>query len=288
MHKGIILILFSALSFALSTVFAKITNTVSNIPAVEITFFRFITGFVIILVYVLRKRKPLKPVNLKFILLRALTNTIAVILFFAGIQYTTVTKANMMNMTYPVFVFLLAPFLAKEKNSISNYLFLLLTMAGIYLTIIPGVNVPDLASVNKGDLFSLASGITAGFAITYLRQARKYDSSYMIIFYLMFLGSILNLFIVWPFFVIPHGEGLLYLILSSITAVAGQFFITAGYRFIDAAKGSLVSASRIIFAILLGSIIFDDPFTLRIAAGGILILISLTGVSGIFHKNFGK
>jgi len=284
--KGLVYLLLSALTFSLSTAFAKLITSNSEVPAVEITFFRFLLGFVITLLYVLWKKQPLKPNKLKYILLRAFFNTTAVILFFIGIQYSTITKANMLNMTYPIFVFLISPFLNREKTSGVYYLFLILTMAGLYFIVVPDASIFSIDKVNRGDVFALASGLLAGFAITSLRQARKYDSSYLILFYLMALGSIFNLIIVIPVFVIPEGMIALYVILCAGTAVTGQIFITVGYKYIDAAAGSLVSSTRIIFSLALGVIIFSDPLTFRIIAGGILIILSLFGVSGIWEKGY--
>ena len=286
MIKGYILLLLSAITFSLSTVFAKIVTTTSNIEAVELTFFRFITGFITVSVYVAITRKSLVPKNKKYISLRAFFNTIAVIFFFLGIQYTTITKANLLNMTYPIFVFLLAPFINREKSSSIHFLYLFLTMVGLYLVIVPDVSIFKIDQINIGDIYSLISGIVAGFAIATLREARKYDASYMILFYLMALGSIINCIIVIPFFIIPTGTVLILVILTTITSLLGQVFITVGYKYINASAGSLVSSSRILFAIILGITIFSDHISIKMGIGGILILISLIGVSGIIEKKF--
>ena len=279
--KGFVLLLSSSVSFAVSTVFAKLVTENSEIQAIEITFFRFFFGFIIVSLFILRKKKSLKPVSAKYISLRAVFNTVAVICFFVGIQYTTVSKANMLNFTSPVFVFLISPFLNHEKISPVNILYLIITMAGIYLVVTQKAGVIDFSTINKGDALSLFSGILAGFALSSLREARKYDPSYRILFYLMATGSIINLIIVIPVFLFPKGMILLYTALSTITSLLGQLFITTGYRYISAAAGSLVSSSRLVFAFIMGIIIFGDPITQRMALGTALIIISLTGVSGI-------
>lgn len=114
-YKGIILVALSALFFALGSVFAKIAIQASDLSGIVMAFSRFFVGFVIFLLYVIIKKKPLKPNNIKYVSLRAIFNTLAIILFFVGVEYTTITNANMLNMTYPVFVFLIAPYLNKEK-----------------------------------------------------------------------------------------------------------------------------------------------------------------------------
>jgi len=283
MRRGIVYLFFSALAIALSTVFAKLITANSAIPAIEITFFRFLSGAVIITVYIVARGWSFHPNRIKYVILRSVLNTIAVLLFFTGVQFTTITNANMLNMTYPVFVFAIAPFVNRERTPLKNYLYLVVSITGVYLIV-----APDFGSINPGDIFALLSGIVAGFAVSILREARKYDNSIVILFYLMALGSIMNFLVMAPFFVLPEGIIILYLFLYVIASLMGQFFITVGYRYIDAAPGSLISASRIVFAVLLGIVIFSDPLSWEIALGGLLIVVSLAGVSR-FHemvKNF--
>jgi drug/metabolite transporter (DMT)-like permease len=253
-------------------------------PAAEITFFRFSTGFIFAAAYVIYTKKTIIPTKFTFIIMRSFTNTIAVLLFFVGIQYTTVSKSNLLNMTYPVFVFLLAPIFNKEKITLKHCIFLLLTMIGSYLVVIPDASAFSISSINKGDIFSLLSGVVAGFAINSLREARKTDPSYLVLFYLMGVGTIINIFFIIPGFVIPENRHLLNLIFTTAASLLGQVFLTAGYKHISAADGSIISLSRILFALILGIIIFSDPMNLRIAIGSIIILVSILGVSGVIGR----
>ena len=275
------MLLGAEFSFALATVFVKLITSSSKVPAIELSFFRFAAGFVLVAVYVAATGKTLVPANKKFVVLRSLFNTFAVIFFFMGIQFSTVTKVNILNMTYPLFVFLLAPFINREKTTPAYYLYLLLTMVGVYFVVVPDASGIIGSGINPGDMLGLASGIVAGFAITTLREARKYDESYIILFYLMAFGTVVNLAFAAPFFVVPRGTVLAYCIAATALSVLGQLFITAGYRYINAADGALVSTSRILFAILMGAIILSEAVTVRIISGGVMILVSLVSVGGV-------
>ena len=57
-----------------------------------------------------------------------------------------------------------------------------------------------------------------------------------------------------------------------------------GYKYVDNATGSMVSASRILISAIIGIIMFSDPINLRIVIGGILITVSLVAVSGYFDR----
>jgi len=261
------------------TVFIKMVNISSPIPAVEILFFRFFLGLVLVSVILFFTHHNIRPVKPVYVLLRAVFNLFAALLLYMAIQNTAISNANMLHMTYPVFVYLFAPFLNKEKNSIQYYIFLMITVLGVYL-----IFNPDMNGINKGALYAFISGIIAGAAISALRETRKYENSFVILFYLMGIGTIISLLLMLPFFIMPEGIVIFYLFMAAFSGVLGQIIITIGYRYIDAAPGAIVSTSRIFIVFILGVIIFDDPVTLRIITGTCLIIISLIGISGIIRK----
>ena len=279
MNIGIILLILAELCFASSTVFAKILTQSSNISTFEITFARFFFGVIAAFVYLKKEKQSFKPNKLSLLIMRGVLNCIAVVLFYFAAQYTTITNANMLNMTYPAFIFLVAPFINREKSSPVLLIFLILTMAGIYFV----VN-PTFSNLNIGDMIGLASGFASALAVCTLREARKHDNTFIILFYMMGTGAILNGILVIPNFVVPTGMVAVHLLASALLGVLGQIFITSGYKYVTAKSGSLVSSARIIFAAILGVSIFADPVSFRIMSGGILILISIVGVSLVQNR----
>ncbi len=273
-NKGIILLLLAELCFAGATVFVKLATTGTDIPAIEASFFRFFLGFFIAGFAMLKSKISFKPNKTKLVIWRAVLNTIALIFFFLSVKHTTLTNSNMLNMTYPAFIFLFTPFITKEKITLIQGFYLFLTILGIYLVIHPNFN-----KINIGDWYGLISGISAALAVMTLRMAREYDATTLILFYLMAIGFVLNGILLIPLFVMPNQKQLIEITVSGLLGFAGQTFITSGYKYIEAAKGSLVSSSRIIFAIILGILIFSESMTLRWIVGGIFILISLVGIS---------
>lgn len=272
--RGIFLLVAAEFCFAIATVFAKYATTNTNIPALEATFLRFFLGFIVTSAYVFKSGISLKPNNTKLVIARAVLNTGAVVFFFLSVKYTTITNANMLNMTYPVFIFLFAPLLIKEKITKKQLAFLVLTMIGIGLIV-----HPDFHTTNIGDFYGLLSGIIGALAIITLRKARECDSTTIIIFYLMAIGMVLNGIMLIPVFVMPTNMQLLQLSISGLLGFAGQSFLTAGYKYMKAGEGSLVSASRIVFAFFLGSLLFAESITLGLIFGALLIVISLLGIS---------
>lgn len=275
LYKGIIFLLLSEFCFTVSTIFSKLLTNMSNISALEVTFSRFFLGLIVFSAIIYKNSISLVPNRLSLLVWRGVLNTLAVILFFLASQYTTITNTHMLNMTYPFFIFLFSPlFFRSEKISAFLYLVLIFALIGIWLVI-----NPSLSSVNKGDVFGLLSGIVAAFAVITLNLARKNDSTPVILFYLMSIGTVLNGLVMLPVFVWPQGNQWLLLLASAAVGVAGQICITYGYKYITARAGGLVSTSRILYAVILGMLVFSEDLTWRIAAGGLLILFSIVAVT---------
>ncbi|MFP4373823.1 MAG: DMT family transporter [Spirochaetaceae bacterium] len=280
---GVGMLLLSALLFAGSSVFVKLSAETAGVSGRTAAFVRFLFGFAIVTAYAAIGRKSVRPKAPRMVALRVLTNTMAVVLFFSGLELTTVTHANMLNMTYPVFVFAVAPVLNRESTPRVYYLFLTMTLAGIRLVLSPADGW-GFAGANAGDLLALASAGAAAVAISALREARKYDSSFLILFHLFLFGTIASFFVMLPGFTMPAAHAALPLAGVAACAFVGQLTLTVGYRYISAAGGAIVSAARIVFAAVLGTLIFADPLGWKTMLGGALILASLFGVSGLYRR----
>ena len=179
----------------------------------------------------------------------------------------------MLGLTYPLWVVIFAPLLIGEKFQTRNIIFVLLALIGVYLIV-----HPDFSAINPGDIFAFLSGVTASIAVIALRQARKTDSTSLIIFYLMITGVFINAIFLAPIWENPNYVQWIFIIISALLGIAAQLLITYGYRFIEASKGSLISSSRIVMAGAMGVIFFSDKITLQLIAGAILILSSQVGL----------
>jgi drug/metabolite transporter (DMT)-like permease len=275
MYRGIIFLLLAELCFTASTIFSKLLTNSSGISAIEVTFARFFLGLIVVSTIIYKSKMSLIPNKLSLLIWRGVLNTIAVMLFFLASQYTSITNTHMLNMTYPFFIFLFAPlFFRQERIAVFLYLFLVTGMMGIWLVI-----NPNFREINRGDIFGLLSAVVAAFSVITLTMARKNDSTMVILFYLMSIGTVLNGLVMIPVFILPAGREWLLIIVSGLIGVLGQIFITYGYKYISARAGSLISTSRILYAVILGVLVFSEEITLRIAAGGLLIMLSIIAVS---------
>ncbi len=200
-----------------------------------------------------KKQRP-KPHRYHFLLGRMIANCVAVYCFYKAVDVTSLAAANILNMTYPLFVALFAWLFLKEQRDIVTILVVSVAFTGVGLIL-----EPWSIGLNLNDFWGLASGVSASFAIIYLNVSRQYHDSETILFYMFGLGTLI-IYILFHTQInfSSYLEGY-YLILCSIFGIGGQYLLTYGFRYITAVEGGIISSTRILLAALLGPIIASDP-----------------------------
>lgn len=264
---GCLSILASAAFFYISTVFIRWAATEVVIDASYFVFFRLLTGFFVIVLILLCQRRDLKPRRYDLLISRTVFNCIAVFCFYRAVTVTSLAEANILNMTYPIFLAVLSWILLKEQRDIVAVLMVCVAFAGIWLILSPGRISP-----NFNNLWGLASGATASLAILSLNLSRQYHDTETILFYMFGLGSVLIFALFYDRIFWPNMTELKYLVLCAAFGVGGQYTLTIGFRYVTAVEGAVLSSSRILMAAVLGPLIaFDPPLGLAGWIGAILI-----------------
>lgn len=278
---GILIILASGLFFTASSYFGKLVTTTTEMNSIVTSFFRFFIGAILITIYMKLKGASFKANRPKPVIIRAVLNAFGIIMFTVAINYTTITNTNMLNLTYPVFVLILAPFVTGERIKPSSFVYLFVIMAGVYL-----VSQPSFDHINTGDLIAFASAGITGLGTLYLTEARKHDTGDTIILYIMFIGLILNTPLAFKELLDFDPAAMPFILASAFLGILGQVFLTWGYKYVDSATGSLVSTTRILMAALIGVIFLGEPFTANIKLGILIIFGAVAGLSGYFQRLF--
>jgi len=139
--------------------------------------------------------------------------------------------------------------------------------AGIWLIL-----APAKIDIKLANLWGLASGVSASFAIMYLSVSRRYHDANTVLFFMFGLGSLLTAAVFHKHFFWPDSTSLYYLVLCAVAGIAGQFLITIGFRYITAVEGSIISSTRILLAALLGPVMTGEgPLTTAGWIGAMLL-----------------
>jgi drug/metabolite transporter (DMT)-like permease len=273
MQKPIILgwlaVFASALLFYMASVTIRWAQSSVAIEPAFFTFSRFALGFTIVAISVALKRRSVRPHRFRFLVGRTLGNTSAVFCFYKAVETTTVANANILNMTYPIFVALITWFFLREQRDGLALAMVPVAFAGIWLIVAPAG-----MDWNWHNGWGLASGITASFAIVFLNLSRQYDSAETTLFYMFGIGAL----IIWILFreqiFLPAAGEFYYLLICSLFGVGGQYLITFGFRYVTAVEGSIITSTRILLAAILGPVMVADPAMTLTGWFGALLIFS--------------
>lgn len=247
-------VFMSAFCFYFSTVVIRWSREVVSIDAAFFAFFRFLIGFgVVCLIMLLRRQKP-SPKRLHLLVGRTLGNCVAVYCFYQAVHHTSVAEANILNMTYPIFVAILSWILLRRQRDPVAMVMVVVAVAGVWLILQPAE-----MGLSVYSLWGLGSGISAAAAILYLNLSRQVHDANTVLFFMFGLGSLVMLLLFHDHFFWPGGRELYYLALCGGAGIVGQFLITLGFRYVTAVEGGIISSTRILLAGLLGPWLAAEP-----------------------------
>lgn len=252
---GCLSIFASAFFFYLATVVIKWSRQAGlTIDPAFFVFVRFALGFATVLILMAVQRKRIRVHKKRYLIGRTLANCVAVYCFFKGVSLTPVAQANILNMTYPLFITIFSWFFLKEHHDAMTMIIVAFAFAGIWLILSPGKMQFDTNS-----LWGLASGISAAVAIIYLNLSRRVHDTQTTLFFLFGLGSLVILILFYDRIYIPQWREFRYLFWCSAAAILGQYLITLGFKYVTAIEGGIISSTRILLAAILGPVIAMDP-----------------------------
>ena len=257
----------SALFFYLATAIISWARPHVAITTPFYEFARFLLGFVIVSLGMLLRRQRPVCAHAHPIIGRTVTNTVAVYCFYRAVEVGSVAGANILNMTYPLFVALFSWFALRDERDRFELAVVGAAMVGIWLIL-------DPTRIHGGwhNLWGLASGLTAGASMIYLNLCRRHHDSESILFFMFGAGALLML----PFFhgslFWPNPVEWFFLLTCSLSGILGQYCLTYGFLYVTAVEGAVISSSRILLAALLGPMLVADPaLTLAGWAGALII-----------------
>ena len=251
---GCLSVFASAFCFYFSTVVVRWSQATVSIHASYFTFTRFLLGFVLVCaIFVLGCKKP-APRNHHLLFGRAVSNCISVFCFYQAVQATSVAEANILNMTYPIFVAILSWFLLRRQRDSVALAMVAAAVCGIWLILQPGK-----MGYSPLSLWGLASGMFGAVAMIYLNISRQYHDSTTVLFYMFGVGALLLYLFSRRHIFWPNQLEATYLLLCGGAGIAGQFLLTFGFRYVTAVEGGVISSSRILLAAMLGPWLASDP-----------------------------
>ena len=264
--KAILFILSSAFCFALMNAFVRLAG---NIPSVQKSFFRNLVAFFFALIVLLRAKEPvhISRGNLPFYLIRSVMGTIGILCNFYAVDHLLLSDATMLNKLSPFFSILFSFLFLQERVKPVQVLGILAAFSGALLIIKPGFSAAAFPA-----FIGMFGGLSAGAAYTAVRYLGQRGERGPVIV-LFFSGF--SCLVVSPVLLFDYTPMSLYqlimLLCAGLAAAGGQFSITAAYSNAPAREISVYDYTQVIFAALLGFILFNQTPDLWSVVGYLII-----------------
>jgi len=276
--KGMLMIILSAFCFACMNVCVRLAG---DVPSIQKSFFRNLVAAV--LAGVILYRKHLQPKVKKEqwgpLALRCIFGTLGILCNFYAVDHLLVADASILNKLSPFFAIIFSFLLLKEKIKPMQAACVMLAFVGCLFIVKPGFQNAALVPA----LIGVCGGLGAGIAYTMVRVLGTHGVKGPVI---VFYFSAFSCASVLPWILMnyaPMTAGQVgTLLLAGLFAAGGQFTITAAYTFAPAGKISIFDYSQIIFATVLGFVLFGEiPDVYSFVGYGLIILASV----GMFLYN---
>lgn len=278
-YKGVIYIILSAFFFALMSMFIRLSG---DIPSFQKAFFRnFVAMAISVITMIKHHEKPvIKSGNLIYLVMRSICGTVGIICNFYAIDNLNLSDASMLNKMSPFFAIIFSFILLKEKISPVQALIVTGAFIGSIFIVKPSSEILS----SPASLVGLLGGMGAGTAYTFVRilGQKGENKSFIVLFF-----SAFSCLVFLPFLIFDYHEmslkQLVFLILAGVSACGGQFSVTSAYCYAPAKEISVYDYSQLIFATVLGFLVFGQiPDSLSII--GYIIIISMAVAMFIYNN----
>ena len=256
-------------------VIGLVRNLDGALPAAQASFIRYFIGIIFFVPYFLRfSITQLGKNNFWRYFVRSIFHSLGVVLWFYAMSKLPVAEVTAIGYMTPVFVTLGAVIFFKEKISFWRIGAIILAFLGVLLILRPGFQ-----NLVFGHLAQISA--TMFFAASYLmvKELTRTESAIAIVAMMTLFVAIALAPIALMVWVAPSLTEIVALAFVAIFATLGHFFMTKSVALAPLAVVQPVTFFQLVWATLLGILVFGEAVDLFVIIGGGLIIVSITVIS---------
>jgi drug/metabolite transporter (DMT)-like permease len=275
--KGIALKLASLLLFAVMS--ALIRGFGDTIPVGQVVFFRSVFAIVpVVIIYAARRElvTAVRTHRLKGHLGRGVISVLAMFLSFAALQRLPLVDATAISFAAPLIVVALAALILKERVRRYRWSAVAIGFFGVIVMLTPYLDLGDAAATGAaiGALLALLAAFCNAGTVIETRRLTATETTAAIVFYFSLFSALAGL-LTLPFAWHPP-TGLEFAKLVAIGVIAGvaHILLTEGYRFAPASLLAPFEYTAMVWAFVLGYVMFGETPTPAVVLGGVIVAAS--------------
>lgn len=264
--RGAVLMVGACAGFASMMAIVRLVS--AEVHPFEAAFFRNLFGLLFMLPWLLHAGpRRLRTGRPSMHLARAVLGLIAMLLLFTAVALLPLAEVTALSFTAPLFGTLGAALLLRERVGRRRWLATLAGFAGALLVIRPGLGAFSGAALVA--LASAAAIAAAQLTVKSLSRTEHPNAIVLIMGLLMTPLSLVPALFVWTW---PDPATLLWLLLMGLVATIGQVLLVRAMAMADASAVMPFDFSRLIFASVLGYLLFGEAPDAWTWAGGAIVV----------------
>ncbi|MEM8629666.1 MAG: DMT family transporter [Pseudomonadota bacterium] len=270
---GILWMLATGANFVAVTAIVKYVG--DGLPAAQSAFMRYALGLVFIIPMIpAMRREPLDRTSATLFAVRGFVHSIGVMAWFYAMTQITIAEVTALGYLNPVFVTLGAALLLGERLALRRLTAVAAALIGAMLIIRPGFRELSLGH------FSIL-GTAVFFAASYLIAKTLTDrySPPVVVGWLSVTVTIGLAPFAAAVWVTPTWEDTAWIFLVAVFATAGHYTMTLAFRAAPLTVTQPVTFLQLVWATLLGALVFSEPVDGWVIAGGTLILAAVSFIT---------
>jgi drug/metabolite transporter (DMT)-like permease len=251
--RGIALILLSTVFLATSDISAKYLS--KTLPSIEIAWVRFVV-FALIMMPAMLPGSPLFALRTSrpgFQLLRGLALLGSSILFITALRYLPMAEASATSFVAPLFVTALSIVFLSEKVGVRRWAATIVGLAGVIVIVRPGTGAFQIAA-----LLPIVSAFAWACTLVMTRVMSGREHAMTTMTYSSIVGVCVMSAMVPFAWVTPSLNEILICLLVGVASTTGQWIVVLAFRYADASVLAPFSYIQLLWACILGFLIFGE------------------------------
>lgn len=276
---GMLLAAAAGLTFAVLNTFARVLA--QALPPFEVQFLRYAMGLVPLLPWLLRVGvAPLRPNGLGGQLIRGLAHSSGLFLWFAALPHIPFAEMTAIGFTTPLFIMLGAVAFLGERMIWQRWAAALLGFGGVLVVVGPSLagseSVWSLVMLASSPLFAMSFLITK--ALT-----RRDGPAVIVLWQSLTVAGFTLPFALWQWQPpTPTQWGLA--LLCGLLGTLGHWLLTSAYKLADISSAQPVKFLDLIWATLLGFLVFAEIPERATLVGAAVIFLATSWIARVEAK----
>jgi drug/metabolite transporter (DMT)-like permease len=262
---GMICILIA--TFFFSTTNAIIRALSSDLPPVEIAFFRSLFGMLLLLPLVLwYGRDSIRTKRPELHLARGVLHAVSMILWFVALSMISLAEAAALEFAAPIMATIIAIMFLGEAVRMRRLIALAVGIVGVFIVVRPGFE-----AVTWGQVLVLISvALWAGCQLI-IRELGRTDSAFVQGFYTVVIFVPITAVVAIPVWVWPTWTELGVSFIIAASSTIGIWFYGEAFRRAEMTAILPLESTKLIWGVLYGLVLFSEQPEILTLVGGVVI-----------------